>query len=415
MRICIHRGANEIGGTCVEIESQGMRLVLDIGLPLDAPNQDELPLHPVKGFHAPDESLQGVVISHPHQDHYGLAHRLPEETPFLIGKAAEAILDAAALFSPAGLKLKNVKHLVDRMPIVLGPFTITPFLVDHSAYDAYAILVEADGQRLFYSGDFRAHGRKAHLFETLITDPPPDVDILLMEGTCIGRDNEDRAFQTEDDLVPQLADHFRQTSGMPLVWCSGQNIDRIVTIFKACKQAGRQFIIDMYTAEILRATENPRLPQAHWEGIQVFLPDSQKWRIVREKAFGVSDRYKRHRIYSNNLAEVVPNSVMLFRPSMVSDLTRANCLHGGCVVNSVWAGYLESDKNKWLVDWIEERGLPIHKCHISGHASVADLKRLRNAFPKAVAVPVHLSDRVRFKDLFRKVRVHEDGEWWNTQ
>jgi type II secretory pathway component GspD/PulD (secretin) len=31
-----------------------------------------------------------------------------------------------------------------RRPIVLGPFTITPFLVDHSAYDAYAILVEAD-------------------------------------------------------------------------------------------------------------------------------------------------------------------------------------------------------------------------------------------------------------------------------
>lgn len=88
MRICIHRGTKEIGGTCVEIESQGKRLVLDVGLPLDASDPDELPLHPVKGFEAPDESLLGVVISHPHQDHYGLAHRLPEETTFLIGKAA---------------------------------------------------------------------------------------------------------------------------------------------------------------------------------------------------------------------------------------------------------------------------------------------------------------------------------------
>src|SRR5271165_1056751 len=105
MRICIHRGTKEIGGTCVEIESQGKRLVLDVGLPLDASDPDEFPLHPVKGFHVADPSLLGVVISHPHQDHYGLAYRLPEETTFLIGEAAERILAAAALFSPAGLKL----------------------------------------------------------------------------------------------------------------------------------------------------------------------------------------------------------------------------------------------------------------------------------------------------------------------
>src|SRR5262245_5369475 len=131
MRVCIHRGTKEIGGTCVEIESQGRRLVLDVGLPLDAPDADTFPLHPIRGFEAPDESLLGVVISHLHQDHYGFAHRLPKETTFLIGQAAERILAAAALFSPAGLKLKNVKYLADRTPIGLGPFTITPFLVDH--------------------------------------------------------------------------------------------------------------------------------------------------------------------------------------------------------------------------------------------------------------------------------------------
>jgi ribonuclease J len=35
----------------------------------------------------------------------------------------------------------------------------------HSAYDAYSLLIGADGQRLFYSADFRGHGRKAALFE----------------------------------------------------------------------------------------------------------------------------------------------------------------------------------------------------------------------------------------------------------
>ena len=38
MRICIHRGAEEIGGNCVELEQDGVRILLDLGLPLDAEN-----------------------------------------------------------------------------------------------------------------------------------------------------------------------------------------------------------------------------------------------------------------------------------------------------------------------------------------------------------------------------------------
>jgi ribonuclease J len=54
----------------------------------------------------------------------------------------------------------------------IGPFRVTPFLVDHSAYDAYGLLIESGGKRLFYSGDFRAHGRKGMLFDRLIAQPP---------------------------------------------------------------------------------------------------------------------------------------------------------------------------------------------------------------------------------------------------
>jgi ribonuclease J len=410
MRICIHRGTKEIGGTCVEIEAQDKRLVLDVGLPLDAPDPDTFRLHPIRGFEAPDASLLGVVISHPHQDHYGLAHRLPEGTTFLIGAAAERILAAAALFSPAGLELKNTIPLVDGTPIRLEPFTITPFLVDHSAYDAYAVLVEADGKRLFYTGDLRAHGRKSRLFEKLIASPPKNVDLMLMEGTCVGRD--DQTFPTEDDLVPRFVDLFRRTPGMPLVWCSGQNIDRIVTIFKACRCAGRQFILDLYTAEILRATGNKKLPQADWRGIRVFLPFSQKVRIKKEQAFETANPYYPYRIYPEAFAGVASTSALLFRPSMVRDVEKAMCLQGACVVCSVWPGYTSDDGNRRFLEWVSQRALPLHFCHTSGHASVGDLRRLRDAFPDALAVPVHLTDRERFSSLFSRAVLHEDGEWW---
>uniref|UniRef100_UPI001C5CADBA hypothetical protein n=1 Tax=Escherichia fergusonii TaxID=564 RepID=UPI001C5CADBA len=64
---------------------------------------------------------------------------------------------------------------------------ITPYLADHSAFDAYSLLVEAHGKRAFYSGDIRAHGRKARLFENLVEHPPQAIDVLLLEGTTLSR------------------------------------------------------------------------------------------------------------------------------------------------------------------------------------------------------------------------------------
>ena len=205
---------------------------------------------------------------------------------------------------------------------------------------------------------------------------------------------------------------FEQTAGMPLVWCSGQNIDRIVTIFKACKRSGRQLIIDMYTAEMLRATGNENIPQAEWNGIHVFLPASQRRRIIQEKAFEVSDSYKPYRIFPEKLAEAASKSVMLIRPSMVRDLEEANCLDGASVVCSMWAGHLDDPTNKQFVDWVKSRRMALHCCHTSGHASVDDLRRMRDAFTTAIAVPVHLVDRERFVSLFSNVQLHDDGEWW---
>jgi len=145
MRVNIRRGSHQIGGTCIEVEAQDKRLVLDIGMSLDAPDPEAVELPTVQGFAEADFSLLGILLSHPHQDHYGLAHRVPPKTLFLMGEAAERIMKAATIFTKSGGKFANVKHLVDRQPIHLGPFTITPYLVDHSAFDSYAVLVEADG------------------------------------------------------------------------------------------------------------------------------------------------------------------------------------------------------------------------------------------------------------------------------
>ena len=151
MRARIHRGATEVGGTCVELETEGHRLVLDVGLPLATDQGQEVPLPRVSGLTGGDTSIAGVVLSHAHPDHYGLVDRIGPEVPIYAGSATVRILREAAFFTRSGAEITVAGELRDRAPLQLGPFVVTPFLVDHSAFDSYAILVEADGRRLFYT------------------------------------------------------------------------------------------------------------------------------------------------------------------------------------------------------------------------------------------------------------------------
>jgi len=416
MRVCIHRGTQEIGGTCIEIESCGQRIVLDLGLPLNAGGcvDPKILLPDVKGFVQQDNTLLAILISHPHQDHFGLTKYIHPEIPIVIGEVAHNILRSALNFSPSGANFKKTIYLKDREKINLGPFEITPFLVDHSAYDAYSILISSGGKMLFYSGDFRAHGRKAKLFQKLINNPPKNIDVLLMEGTTLGRGNPDEKFQTEEELVSELTNHFNSTQGLCLAWCAAQNIDRIVTIFKACKIANRQFIIDLYTAEILHATSNPNLPQGHWENVSIFLPKSQKYRVIDKKLFGLSNRYKAHRIYPEELTEKASHSVMLFRPSMSKDLEEADCLNGASLVYSLWEGYLIMDRQKPFLDWLGNHQIPMKKIHTSGHASISDLKDFAGAINAKCLVPIHSFKTDQFTKYFDRVETKQDGVWWEV-
>ncbi len=87
--------------------------------------------------------------------------------------------------------------------------------MDHSAFDSYALLVEAGGKRLFYTGDLRAHGRKGQLFQRLIDNPPPALDFVLSEATNV-REAEAPSgpVWTEEELAQRFTAGFKDTTGL---------------------------------------------------------------------------------------------------------------------------------------------------------------------------------------------------------
>jgi ribonuclease J len=285
-----------------------------------------------------------------------------------MGRATESIMRAAADFVPDTFAPKAWKHLESGKPLQIGPFAITPHLVDHSGFDAYALEIEAGARRLFYSGDLRAHGRKSKLFELMVKKPPKNIDVMLMEGSSLGRLADGESFPTEQELERIFIERFKTTGGMVLVACSPQNIDRVVTIYRAAKQTGRTLIVDAYAAEVLKATGYDSIPKPErgWPNIAVFIPQRQRVHLKRKNIAPLVDSYRSFRLWPEKLAEHAPRSVMLFRPWMFSDMDRAKALTGAMVIWSQWEGYLKEGSGAQFEAGCKARGISFEVIHTSG-------------------------------------------------
>ena len=250
MFVRIIRGAHEIGGNLIEVKARnGEAIILDFGLPLEKKGEEVLPDIPML-YNGKEGHIKGVLISHPHQDHYGLTNALHERVPVYLGEGTYRLIEVTRRFSGPKLKVKNPVFFKDRVSFVVGPFKVPPFLMDHSAFDSYAFLIEADGKSRLYTGDFRSHGRKGWCMDNLLKGVPKGIDGLIFETTMLGRMEEKEV--TEKDLEEILLGEIEKTKGIVLFSCSSQNIDRIVTLYRATVRSGRTLVMDAYTAYVLK-------------------------------------------------------------------------------------------------------------------------------------------------------------------
>ena len=91
--------------------------------------------------------------------------------------------------------------------------------------------------------------------------------------------------EAEATLVEHLIESISGTDGLVLAAFSGQNIDRLVTFYKAIKATRRSFVVDVYIAHLLRSLGRKSLPDPTSGALRVFLPRRHKIGIVRNQAF----------------------------------------------------------------------------------------------------------------------------------
>ena len=67
----------------------------------------------------------------------------------------------------------------------IGNIHIRPLVIDHSAVDSYMFVIEAEGKRVLYTGDFRMHGLRHHVLHKLVDTYIGEIDVLITEGYFI--------------------------------------------------------------------------------------------------------------------------------------------------------------------------------------------------------------------------------------
>lgn len=389
MKIVIHRGTHQIGGIATEICTENTRILIDMGdeLSLD-PGFVSSPLN-IPGVTDANGKCDAVFFTHYHGDHTGQMTRIRNDIPLYAGALAKDVMLMSAEHSyhkdPVLCdRIKTLHSFNGGEELVIGDIRITPWSIDHSACDSYLFLIEADGKRILYTGDFRTHGFRGKALPKILRKIGK-VDVLITEGTTLSRPDEQP--MTEQELQQKIKEYMMQYKYV-YVMCASTNLERICALSKAVPR-GKYFICDAYQKKLLELVEQ------HWGGLSPLFRNLKKTvygdnilQAMRERGFLMTVRDNRD-----------------FR-NIINKFDREQSI----MLYSMWDGY-RTKPGSTIPDFLNLAG-NWEPLHTSGHASHDALKMVVElAAPKTV-IPMHSDNPDMLQTLCpnAKIQITNDGE-----
>ena len=387
MNITVHRGTHQIGGSAIEISTASTRIILDFGNELSL-DEKYTPINlDIDGVTKGILDCDGIVISHYHMDHLGqLTSALPE-IPLYMGELSKEIALIGAEYQGRDLYLRLLGANTFRggEAFSIGDIRIRPLVIDHSAADSYMFVIEAEGKRVLYTGDFRMHGLRHHVLDKLVNTYIGEVDILITEGTSLSRDADDCI--SEATVLDDISSYI-QDGKYVFVVCSSTNIDRIMGIWHNMP-TDKVLICDAYQKRILDTV----IDNVYYDSSLYCRPDSP---LVLD--IGAYPKY-----YIDNgfvsLVRGTENYISQIKKFPKDDVR---------IIYSMWTGYIE--ENLALKDLLDT--YPSYICHASGHVCKADLVKFIDMVNPDVIIPVHTDSPENLEKIasHRSIYVVDDNE-----
>ena len=403
MQVKILKGTNQIGGVFTEISSKEAKIIIDFGDDLDRVKR----LENIEGLTIGKPAYDGVFITHNHQDHMGRIDDILEDIPVYMSNLSREIYETVFVFSKNKDKIRRKTiNLEEGKKITIKDMKITPYIVDHSAYNSFMMLIEAEGKRILHTGDFRNHGYKGVLLEGTLK-MIGKIDVLITEGTTLSR--EQVKSKTEAELVDDIVDKTKDYDQV-LMLMSTTNIDRVTTMQKVANRTGKTVIHDIVLSNVLQLVTQ-KIPNAlNSKNIGVYLPCS----VYKKRN---NEEYKKYiEPFQNKIKKtgklLYGKFIMNIRVSMLKDIERLKdtVLNNCCVVYSMWEGYQKEEIYKKFLDRMKELNIDIYNLHVSGHADYTAFNQVIEITKPNAVIPMHTENKEKIKDFTDKAVILEDME-----
>lgn len=213
MKITMHGAGGEVGRSCIEVEHEGKRILLDGGLKI----QHTENIFPTKIANI--KNIKALFLSHAHMDHSGALPLLFHQglrSPIITTACTK---DITRILLQDSWKIDRIegrqkiygkhvlKNVLDNMRLQkngnVSNIKFRMFPTGHIP-SSQAILLEYDKGTLLYSGDI--NGTDTHLLDGVTTYPKADV--LILESTYGDRNHSPRK-ETERAFVDMVKDTLK--------------------------------------------------------------------------------------------------------------------------------------------------------------------------------------------------------------
>jgi len=310
-----------------------------------------------------------------------------------MGQTAKAILNnyTQRIKADNVADIERINTFTPLNKITIGDIEVIPLMIDHSAFDAYMFIVQADGKRILHTGDFRLHGVRGSKTLKMLKCYARNIDYIVCEGTAISRKRKPPMTEYE---LQQKAAFLMKESKYVFALCSSTHIDRIAAFYHA-NPKGRMFICNEYIKENLDIVTQHHSDKSDFYNFSKALAwKGYLEKTMREKGF-----------------------CMLIQQGGLAQNVMERFKEDSLVIYSMYADYL-TDRAliKDLADFLKpymKSPYKFEKLHTSGHASSEDIKKVYETVkPKSGLIPIHTDSPDMFQGVIPDgtIIILDDGE-----
>ena len=368
-------------------------------------------------FKSNKKENEAVFYTHGHEDHIGLFEYVPINVPqFMSAGTKELILIKYGILKERNellheqiekddysqkeliektinqnINIANKLKLISRIrtwhkplprknpsSITIGDITITPFFNCHSIYDSHMFLIEAEGKRIWHTGDYRAHGYMGKGLYPTLKKYATHIDTLITEGTMLNRQDE----CIHESKVANKMANVMQAFKYIFVLASATDIERLASIKNASIEAKKpMYVFSKFLVSTMKLFTKLESESSH--GLFDFTP-----RLFKQNYL--------NRLRNRGFVLITGTSQM----SRIAELLKELPIDETLLIYSSWDGYykipeqvLASPRYKQFRELFSN----VVDIHTSGHADIATIKKVIEIVKPKEVICIHKEANAELK------------------